>query len=95
MGVVNVAFFAVKDDSGIQVAHMPPLLSENVTSSSSSAQSSAAPAYTEVVKVSTDTTVRVLTGSNPTALSTSVRVYANTTEYFTMKVGDKVAVIDE
>jgi len=95
MGTVNISFHSVKDDSGIQVANMPPLLSENVTSSGTSAQSSAAPAYSEVVRVAPDTTVRILTGTDPTALASSVRMKADTVEYFTVKVGDKVAVIDE
>jgi len=95
MGTVNISFHSVKDDSGIQVANMPPLLSENVPSSGASAQSSAAPDFTEVVRVASDTTVRVLTGTDPTALASSVRMKADTVEYFTIKVGEKVAVIDE
>ena len=95
MGTVNIAAFIVKENAGIPVAEGIPLLSENVTSSGTSAQSSAMPASTEVVRVATDTTIRVLIGENPTALSTSVRLLADTAEYFTIRTGHKVAVIDE
>ena len=92
---VNISAHEVLENSGVPVAEGVPLLSENVTSSGTSAQSSAMPANTEVVRIATDTTIRVLIGSNPTALATSVRMLADTSEYFTVREGHKVAVINE
>lgn len=95
MGTVNIAAFFVEDIPNIQVASAPELQSENVTSSASSAQSSAMPRNTEVVRIATDTTIRVSLGENPTATATGIRILANTSEYFAVKEGYKVAVIDE
>lgn len=95
MGTVNIAAFVVKDNSGIQSANAPALLSENVTSSGTSAQSSVMPDGTEVVRIATNTTVRIAFGTSPTATAAGVRLLADTCEYFTIRPGQKVAVIDE
>ena len=95
MGTVNISAFYVKDNSGIQAANAPALLSENVTSSGTSAQSSAMPAGTEAVRIATNTTIRIVFGDNPTATAAGTRLLSDTCEYFTIKPGQKVAVIDE
>ena len=95
MGTVSISAHQVKNHGGIQVAEGVPLLAENVTSSATSAQSSAMPAKTDIVRIATDTTIRVLIGSSPTALATSYRMYQNTVENFSIREGHKVAVINE
>lgn len=95
MGTVNVAAFLMNDNRGIQTAHLPALLSENITSSASSAQSSEMPEKTELVRISSDVNIKVAFGENPTAVATDVRIIANTPEYFTIFPGYRIAVIDE
>ena len=94
MGTVNIAAFS-QIESDIQAAYAPELLSENVTSSGTSAQSSAMPDKASIVRIATDTTVRINFGANPTATSAGIRLLADTMEYFTVLPGTKVAVINE
>lgn len=48
---------------------------------------------THFVRVSTDTTCSIAFGPNPVASPNSMRMPANSTEYFAVSPGDKVAVI--
>jgi hypothetical protein len=99
MGTVNVVQLQeISNDSHgelAQIAHMPAISSENVTSSGTSAQSAAFGNNCRFVRIATDTTVRILFAANPTALQTSIRLLADTAEYFGVVAGQKVAVIDE
>ncbi|OOZ38323.1 hypothetical protein [Solemya elarraichensis gill symbiont] len=98
MGKVNVAYYRglMRGGSGAVAQVVVGLeSSENVISSVTSAQSTAANAETTIVRIATDTTVRVLIGNNPTALATSVRLLADTVEYFGIQHGEKVGVIEE
>jgi hypothetical protein len=95
---VNVAQFGGLQGGhagDMQVANTNFVSSENVTSAATSAQSAKMSASTRVVRIATDTTVRVAFGTNPTATSTDVRLLADTVEYFGVNPGDKVAVINE
>ena len=98
MGTVNISYWQslaqAGDGSDAQVA-IGMELSENVTSSATSAQSTAATADTRIARIATDTTVRVLIDNDPTAVAGSVRLLADTVEYFGIQPGEKVAVIDE
>ena len=92
---VNIAQFqSIPTDIQI-VEGNDAMVSENVTSSATSAQSTALKPTTRIVRIATDTTVRVAFGSNPTATSTDMRVLADTAEYFGVQPGTKVAVINE
>ncbi len=76
-----------------QAVTTPALANQTVSIGGSSAQSSAFSSTTGIVRINTDTTCRVLFGTNPTALSTSMRMIAGQTEYFIVTPGQKVAVI--
>lgn len=103
MGTVNVTQFAGLANPGrwrpwssqIQAPDASGMSSENVTSSGTSAQSTAMAASTRIVRVATDTTVRIEIGDNPTATSASMRLLADTVEYYGILPTQKVAVIDE
>ena len=77
------------------VAEEPPLASQVVTIAGASAQSSAFNAKTHLIRISTDAICSIEFGANPTALTTSRRMPANSTEYFAVPPGAsyKVAVI--
>lgn len=64
-----------------------------ITSSGTSAQSAAFNSTTKLVRIHTDGIISVAFGVNPTADVNSKRLAANTTEYFGVRPGDKVAVI--
>lgn len=75
------------------VASEPSVATQKITMSGTSAQSSAFNAATKFVRLHADAVCSVAFGSNPTAAATSARMAANTTEYFGVNPGDKVAVI--
>lgn len=78
-----------------QVALEPPLANQTVTSSGASAQSAAVNAQTRFVRVTTDSIICVLSGTNPTATTAMRRMAADTVEYFAVPLGQsfKFAVI--
>jgi hypothetical protein len=71
----------------------PSIASQTVSIGASSAQSSALNAETRFVRVSTDATCSIAFGANPTATTASMRLPANSTEYFAVMPGMKIAVI--
>lgn len=73
----------------------PGLADQTVAIAAGSAQSAAFNAKTAFVRVHTDSICSILFGANPTAVATSARLAANTTEYFAVVPGsaEKVAVI--
>ena len=73
----------------------PALATQTVTVGGSSTQSNAFNAATRFVRLHTDTTCSFVIGTNPTAATTSARLYANTTEFFGVTPGNglKLAVI--
>ena len=77
----------------LPVATMPPVTTQTVAIGGSSTQSSAFNAKTNIVRVQTDAICSVEFGASPTATATSSRMAANTTEYFEVIAGQKVAVI--
>lgn len=99
MGILSVTQLESirKDDSGdvMQIAYMPAISSENITTSGTSAQSTVFADNCNYVRLDGDTTERILFGANPTALSTSTRLRADNTEYFAVKPGQKLAAINE
>lgn len=78
-----------------QVALEPPLADQTVTSSGASAQSSAVNAQTRIVRITTDSIICVVSGTNPTATTGKRRMAADTVEYFAVPLGAswKFAVI--
>ena len=76
---------------GAQV--MMPGATEAVTFTTS-AQSAALIAHTNIVRIIADADVYIAFGLNPTATANSIRVPLNTVEYFAVNPGDKVAAYD-
>lgn len=66
---------------------------EDVSVSTSSAQSSAAPSNTTHARISADVVVRFRRGANPTALTTDMRLPAEAVEIIPCAPGEKVAGI--
>ena len=64
-----------------------------VAVSSTSAQSQSMDPITKFVRIHTDTTIRIAFGEDPTAGPTSHRMPANSTEYYGVTPGIKIAVI--
>jgi len=86
-----------RDASGFQmvVADEPPAAEQTVAIGGGSTQSSAFNALTKFVRLHTDAICSIQFGTNPTASTTTRRMAANTTEYFSVPLGQsfKVAVI--
>lgn len=77
----------------IPVVRMPPLATQTVAIAATSTLSSAFNTKTRIVSVHTDAVCSIEFDSAPTAAATSKRMAANTTEYFEVTPGHKVAVI--
>ncbi len=77
----------------LPVVQMPPLASQTVAIGGTSTQSSAFNVKTVLVAIHTDAICSIEFAASPTALATSRRLAANTTEYFQVVAGHKVAVI--
>jgi hypothetical protein len=77
------------------VATMPALVQQTVAISASSAASAAFGAQTAMIRIESDTTCSVIVGTAPTATTTSMRVAADSPEYFAIPMGQsfKIAVI--
>ena len=72
---------------------MRPLTTEKVTSSGSSAQSSAFNANIEYIRVIPDADCHIEFGVNPTAANTKIFLEAKSSGCFKVSPGEKVAVI--
>ncbi len=66
---------------------------QQVSITGASLQSTALRDTTRFVRIHTDGAVRVAFGTNPTAAGTSQRMAANSTEFFGVQPGTKIAVI--
>lgn len=84
-----------KDRSGnvIAAGMEPANLVQAVTFSTTSAQSAAFAETTQFVRVHSDTTCQVLFGLNPDAAIGGTRLIANGTEFFGVRGGYKLSVI--
>lgn len=82
-----------KDQSGYPVPCLRPIPGTgiNVDGTSGSAQSAALDA--KIIRIAANSDINILFGSNPTALTTSCKMFAGSTEYFKFNSGDKVAVL--
>ena len=90
MSSLYIAEF-VDGAGALQAAQMPPISEQKVTISGTSAQSAAFGC--KVIRVHTDVACHVAFGANPTATTSNMRLQADTTEYFGVTPGNKVAVI--
>lgn len=78
----------------VEVGREPALATQRVAISGSSAQSAAFNANTKFVRIHTDQICSILFGANPTATTSTTRLAADSTEYFGVTGGHKVAVIN-
>ena len=90
------ADIAVTYGKHVQAGAEPALADQTITTSGTSAASSAFNANTKLVAISTPAAQAVccLFGAAPTALTTSLRLPANSLFFFGVKPGEKVALID-
>ena len=72
---------------------MRPVTTQKVTSSGSSAQSSAFGSNVEYVRVIGDADCHIEFGVNPTATNAKIFLESKSYEYFKVSEGEKVAVI--
>ena len=80
-------------DGQARMPAMRPSLTQSVTFSTSS-QSAAFANTTRLIRVIADADVYIAFGDNPTATAISVRLPANTVEYFGVFAGEKIACYD-
>lgn len=76
-----------------QMAVLPSLGTQVVTFTTASVQSVAFGNETRFVRVQADTDTCIRGGSNPTAVTTDLRLTAGVPEYFGVNPGDKIAAI--
>ena len=96
MALTQLAFCrvgSIADGVALPVTNPTGVASEAITPSGSNQQSSAA--TRGFVRISTDTAIYVAFGSNPDATTATARFHmpANSVEWFTVGIGDKVAVV--
>ncbi len=90
----NVTEFVLTADAGVQVTRIPPLVDQApITTSGTSAQSSAFGGDTKMVRVWCDTQSAVAWGANPTATTNNMPLSAGVGEYFQVLAGQKAAFI--
>lgn len=79
----------------MSMAKQPPTAKQTVTIGAASTQSSAVANNTQYVRLFTDTACGIEIGTNPTAAASSLRMAANSTEYFAVPAGQafKIACI--
>jgi mRNA degradation ribonuclease J1/J2 len=71
----------------------PAQAAQTVAIGGVTAQSNAFAATTQYIRVHADAICSLAFGTNPTATAVLTRLAANQTEYFSVRPGDKVAVI--
>jgi hypothetical protein len=79
--------------TALPIVTMPPIASQ-VVDYSTSTQSTALNTLTRVVAIHTDEVCSIAFGTNPTATTSSRRMGANSTEYFEVTPGHKIAAIN-
>lgn len=97
MPTVDITSYAAlpHDQQGRLVAAglEPSLGNQQVSITAGSVQSAALSDIARFVRIHTDGAIRIAFGTNPTASATSQRMAANSTEFFGVQPGTKVAVI--
>lgn len=96
MATLYVAEFSNLAPAGSEFAQIvgtPPLAEQTVTIGSGSLSSNAFASFTRMIRVHADSICSIAFGPSPTATTTNMRLAANTTEYFGVNPGTKIAVI--
>ena len=78
---------------GVQATSLPPVAEQTIAIGVASAQSGAFNAATNFIRAHADSVCSIAVGVNPTATAANARMAANQTEYFQVRAGDKIAVI--
>jgi hypothetical protein len=78
----------------LPVVELPPLVTQRLVNGAVSVQSSAFGSQTRTIGVHADAIVSIAVGVNPTATTSDKRMAANTTEYFFVEAGQRLAVIN-
>ena len=78
---------------GVPATPLPPVAEQTLAIGSASAQSGPFNPATNFIRAHVDATCSIAVGANPTAAAGSARMAANQTEYFQVRPGDKIAVI--
>lgn len=73
---------------------LPALASQRLTNGAVSAESATFAAGTRMIGVSTDAIISIAVGVNPIATTNDKRMAANTTEYFFVSPGQRIAVVN-
>jgi hypothetical protein len=94
MAKLYVTEFGGMGTAHSQTAMAGPIVDQTpVVIGAGSLQSAAFDNATTVVRIHTDAICSIAFGTNPTATANSMRLPADSTEYFSVKGGQKVAVI--
>ena len=89
-----VSEFPASAPFGLQVANQPGITDQAPIAVTASAASSAAfSGDTHLVRLHCDTVVSFLFGTAPTATTSNARLGGSSSEYFVVRPGDKVSVI--
>jgi hypothetical protein len=91
--ITEFANIARDQGQGVQVTALPPVAEQTIAIGAASAQSSGFNAATSFIRTHADAVCSIAVGTNPTAAATNARLAANQTEYFQVRPGDKIAVI--
>lgn len=78
----------------LPVVQLPPLATQKLTNGGASVQSAVFNSQTRIIGIHPDAIVSIAIGTNPTATTNDKRMAANTTEYFFVEAGQRVAVIN-
>lgn len=90
--VTELTALATRVSTATQIAQMPPVAEQTVTFTTTT-QSSAFNVATRFIRVHTDAICSISIGSNPTATTSTMRMAADTVEYFGVTAGDKIAFV--
>lgn len=77
----------------VPIAQIPSITTQVLTHTGSSVQSAGFDSDTRFVRIHTDSVCHVIAGDNPTATTSNMRMAADQTEYFGVRPGQKIAVI--
>lgn len=100
MTTLYITEFALSGRDGrgslVPAAHQPAVAQQTVNIGASSAASAALASNTALVRLHVDGACHIAFGTDPTAATTSARMAADQTEYFSVPIGSalKVAVIE-
>lgn len=78
----------------LPIGQMPPVAQQTVSTSGTSAPSSAFNASTNFIRVVVTTTCYAEVATSPTATSSKMRLIADQPEYFGVSPGSKIAFIE-